>query len=149
MYNYAKLYCKIHVYIKLAGVPPNPAKRIVTASSNNVKYDPKMLSNMTELLQTNIMKAVALMFAATLDCYQRGIKSDEHKPKCLQLLENVFKDISYDVIRLTLKVKIKSLAQEFHAAFCEADLQPYKTDKVIRDRLDMLKQQSQHQINDK
>ena len=38
---------------------------------------------MTVLLQTNSMKAVALMF----DCYQRGIKLDEQKQKYLHLLE--------------------------------------------------------------
>ena len=138
----------VHNYIKLAGVQANPAKRIVTLLSNKVKYDPKILSNMTELLQTNRMEAIALMFEATLDCYQRAIKSDKHKQKCLQLLENIFKDISYNIIRSTLKIKIKSMAQEFHAAFCDADLDPYKSDKVIRDRLDILKQQLQHQIND-
>ena len=94
------------------------------------------------------MKAKARMFEATLDCYQRGIKSDEHEQKCLQLLQNVFKDISYNVIRSTLKVKIKSMVQEFHIAFCDADLDPYKSEKVITDRLNILKQQLKHQIND-
>tara|TARA_B000000565_G_scaffold9507_1_gene7250 strand:- start:1657 stop:2595 length:939 start_codon:yes stop_codon:yes gene_type:complete len=137
-----------HNYIKLAGVQANPAKRIVTLLSNKTKYDPKILSNMTDLLQTNRMEAIALMFEATIDCYQRGIKSDKYKQKYLQLLESVFKDISYNIIRSTLKVKIKSIAQEFHAAFCDADLDPYKADKVIRDRLNILNQQLQHQIND-
>ena len=89
----------VHNYIKSAGVQANPAKRIVMLLSNKIKYDPKILSNMTELLQTNRMEAIALMFEATLDCYQRGIKSDKHKQKCLQLLENIFKDISYNIIR--------------------------------------------------
>ena len=80
----------LHDYIKLAGVQADPAKRIVTLLSKEMKYDPKMLSITTELLQTNRMKAIALMFEATLDCYQRGIKSDKHEQNCLQLLENVF-----------------------------------------------------------
>ena len=41
------------------------------------------------------------------------------------------------------------MAKEFHAAFCDADLDPYKSDKVIKERLNILKQQLQHQINDK
>ena len=138
----------LHNYIKLAGVQANPAKRIVTLSSNKMKCDPKMLSNMRELLQTNRMEGISLMFEATLDCYQGGNKSDEHEQKCLQLLKKALKDISHNIIGSTLKVKIKSMAQEFHAAFCDADLDPYKADKVIRDRLDVLKQQLQHQIND-
>ena len=40
------------------------------------------------------------------------------------------------------------MAQELHAAFCDADLDPYKSDEVIRDCLDMLKQQLQHQIKE-
>ena len=40
------------------------------------------------------------------------------------------------------------MTQEFHAVFCDADLDSYKSDKVIRDRLYILKQQLQHQIND-
>ena len=59
-------------YIKLTSVLANPAKRIVTLSSNEVKCDPQMLSNMTEISQTNRMKAMALMFEAIFDCYQRG-----------------------------------------------------------------------------
>ena len=38
-----------------------------------------MLSNMTELSQTNRMRAIALMFEATLECYQCGTKSDKHQ----------------------------------------------------------------------
>ena len=41
------------------------------------------------------------------------------------------------------------MAQEFYEAFCDADLDPYKSDKVIKDRLDLYKQQLQHQTNKK
>ena len=84
----------VHNYIKLACVQANSAKHIETLLSNQIKYDSKRLLNMTELLQTNRMEAIALTFEATLDCYQRGIICDEHEQKCLQLLENAFKDIS-------------------------------------------------------
>ena len=73
---------------------------------------------MTELLQTNRIKAVALMFEATLDCYQRGVKSDEQKQKHLHLLEKVFKDISYNIIRSKLQVKIKSTFGATHILAC-------------------------------
>ena len=43
-----------------------------------------------------ISQNVALISEATLDCYQRGVKSDEKKQKCLQLLEKVLKDASHD-----------------------------------------------------
>ena len=107
----------VHDYNELDGVQANSAKHIVTLLSNELKYDSKMRVNMTELLQTNRMRAVALLVEATLDCYHCGIKSDEQKQKCLQLLANVFKDTSRNNIRSTLKVKIKSVAQEFPAAF--------------------------------
>ena len=81
----------VHNSIELAGRPANPAKRIVTLLSNEMKYDPKILSNVTELLQTNRMKAIAFMFEATIDCYQRGIKPDKQNQKCLQSLDKVFK----------------------------------------------------------
>ena len=139
----------VHNYIKLAGVQATPERRIATLLSNEVKYDPKILSNMTDLLQRNRRQAIVFMFEATLDCHQRGIKSDVHEQNCLQLLETVLKDISYNIIRSTLKKKIKSMAQEFHAAFCNADLDLHKADKIIVDRLNVLKQQLQHQINDK
>ena len=45
----------VHIHIKSAGVQANPAKRIVTLLTNEMKHDPKILSNMTELLQTNRM----------------------------------------------------------------------------------------------
>ena len=57
------------------------------------------------------------------------------------------KDVSYNVIRSTLKVKIESMAQEFHAAFCNADLESYNAHKIIKDRSNRLKQQVQHQVN--
>ena len=40
------------------------------------------------------------------------------------------------------------MTQEFDAAFCNADLDPYIADKVIKDRFDILKQQLQLGIND-
>ena len=42
--------------------------------ANKQKYEPKLLSNISELLQTNRMEALALMFEATHNCYQRSIK---------------------------------------------------------------------------
>ena len=45
---------------------------------------------------------------------------------CIQTLEKVFKNISYDIIKSTLKVKIKSMVHKFHAAFCDEDLDPYR-----------------------
>ena len=100
----------VHNHVKLAGVQAKSAKRIITLLANKSKYDPKTLSNMTELLQTNAMKAIALLFKATLNCYERVIKSDEQKRKHLHFLEKAFKDISGSTIRSTLKVKIKSMA---------------------------------------
>ena len=129
----------VHNFIKLAGVQANPAKRIVALLANKPKYDPKSLSNMTELLQTNHMEAVALMFEATFDCYQRAAKSDKQRNDLLPILENTFKDIAYNILKATLKVQIKSIAQEFHAAFCDVDLDPYNADTNIRERLDILK----------
>ena len=38
----------VHNYIKLTGVQANSAKRKMIFSSNKSKYDPKILSNMTE-----------------------------------------------------------------------------------------------------
>ena len=93
---------------------------------------------MTELLyKQNQSRSVYV--EATSDCYQRGIKSGKHKQKCLQLLGKVFKNVSYNIIRSTLKAKIKRMAQEFHAAVCDADLDLYKSVKVMRDRLDAQK----------
>ena len=54
---------------------------------------------MTELLQTIRMEAIVLMFEATVECHQRGDKSDDYKQNCLQLLEKVLKDVSYNAIR--------------------------------------------------
>ena len=56
----------IHNVIKLANIQTNSAKCIVMLLSNKSKHDPKILSNMSELLQTNRMKALPLMFEATL-----------------------------------------------------------------------------------
>ena len=139
----------VHDYIKLAGVQANSAKRIMTLSSNESKYDPITSSNTTELLQTNRIEPVALMFEATLDCYQQGLKSGKNEQKHLQSLEDAVKDISYNVIKSTSKMKVKSMAQEYHSASCDVDMDPYKANKVVRDRFDLLKQQLQHQINDK
>ena len=138
----------IYNFIKLAGVKANPAKRIITLLSNKDKYDPKILSNMSELLQTNRFEPLALMFESTLDYYRRGIKSDPHKQQHIQTMENVFKNISYILIKSALNTKIQSIAQEFHATFCDVDMDPFQADKSIADRLDVLKQQLQHQLND-
>ena len=59
----------------------------------------------------------------------------------------MFKDITYDINTPALKVKIESKAQELHATFFDADLNFHDADKAMRDRLNMLEQQLQHQIN--
>lgn len=138
----------VHNYMRTSGVHANPPKRVVQLLAKKVKYDPKILSNMSELLQTNRMEILALMFESTFDWYQRNIKNDNKKQIKLHLLENIFKNIAYDILKSTLKVKIKSMAQEFHAVFCDPDLNPYNADKEIRNRFNVIKQQLQHQIND-
>ena len=52
----------VYNFIKLSGVQANSAKRIVILLSNKTKYDPKILSNMSDLLQINCMEALAFMF---------------------------------------------------------------------------------------
>ena len=137
----------VHNFIKLAGVQANPAKRIITLLANKQKYDPKLLSNISELLQTNRMEPLALMFEATYDCYQRSIKKDADNQQYKDAIKNVFKNIAYNVIKSSLKIKTSSMAQEFHATFCDADLDPMKADKNIEDRFKILTQQLQHQID--
>ena len=137
----------VHNFIKLAGVQANSAKRIIMLLSNKQKYEPKLLSNISELLQTNRMEPLALMFEATRDFYQRAIKKDDNNHQYKQSLQNVFKNIAYNIMQSSLKIKISSMAQEFHATFCDADLDPIKADKNIEERLKILTQQLQHQIN--
>ena len=71
----------MHDYINLAGVQAKSSKLIVTSLSNKSKPDPKTLSNMTELLQTNGIKTIAHVFEATFDRHQRCIGSDAWKQK--------------------------------------------------------------------
>ena len=40
------------------------------------------------------------------------------------------------------------MAQEFYAALCDADLDPFDADAITRDHVNALKQQLQHQMND-
>ena len=96
----------------------------MTLSSNEWKYNAKILLNITELLQINRIKSVVLMFEATLDCYQRGHEPSNQKQMYLHTLENVFKDVSYVDDGSSSKISIKSMAQEFNAAFCDPDVDP-------------------------
>ena len=137
----------VHNFIKLAGVQANSAKRIVMLLSNKQKYEPKLLSNISELLQTNRMEPLALMFEATRDCYQRGVRKDIDNQQYKQSIQNVFKNIAYNIMQSSLKIKISSMAQEFHATFCDADLDPMNADKNIEERFKILNQQLQHQID--
>ena len=137
----------VHNFIKLAGVQANSAKRIIKISSNKQKYEQKLLSNTPELLQTNRMEPLALMFEATRDCYHRSVKKDVDNQQYKQSIQNVFKNIAYNIIQSSLKIKISSMAQEFHAIFCDVDLDPTKADKNIEERFKILNQQLQHQID--
>ena len=138
----------IHNFIKLAGAQATPAKRIILLLSNKDKYDPKCLSNMSELLQTNRLEPLALMFVSTLEYYRRNYKTDSNYTQNILTLEETFKSIAYNILTSAVHVKIKSLAQDFHAAFCDADLDPHNADKSLSDRFNILNQQLQHQIND-
>ena len=137
----------VHNFIRITGVHANAAKRIIMLLSNKSKYDPKVLSNMSELLQTNRLEPLALMFVATLDYYKRSIKTDNQHQQHIQCLENTFKNIAQNIMQSSLKIKLSSMAQEFHATFCDIDLDPKKADKNIEDRFNVLKQQLQHQLD--
>ena len=129
-----------HDCIKLAGVQANSAKRIITSLSCNSKYDQKVLANMTDSLWTNRIKPVALIFKATLNGFQRGLKPGNQKQKHIRSSDNVFKNASHDVISFTLKVKITvRMWSPCCILWCR-----YDANEAMRDRSELLKQQHQH-----
>ena len=106
-------------HIKLAGVQENSAKRIATSLSHELTDDPKLLSKVTELLQTNESgkRAVALMLQAMLDCPQRGPTPAEPEQKRIYSLRKPSKDVSCNVIRSMLNLKLKTGSKNFKLDF--------------------------------
>ena len=137
----------IHNFIKLAGVHAMPAKRIITLLSDKDKYDPKLLSNMSDLLNTNRFEPLAILYVAIKQYYMRYITSNNKNALASHALQIVFNNIANDILETATAVHIKSMAQEVHAMFSDPDLDPYKADEVLKERFTILRQQLQHQIN--
>ena len=61
--------------IKLAGGHAIPAKVVITLLANKEKYDPKLLSNMSDLLNTNRFEPIAILYVAIKQYYTRYMTS--------------------------------------------------------------------------
>ena len=139
----------IHNFIKFAGANSISTKKIISLLSNKGKYDQKLLSNVSDLLYSNRLEPLAIMFVATEEYYCKNIKPNINQQQNIHLLKEAFKNIAYNIIKNAVYIKIKSMAQEFHASFCDPELKPHTADDAIIQRFNILKQQLQHQIDDK
>ena len=137
----------IHNFIKLAGVHAIPAKIIISLLANKDKYDPKLLSNMSDLLNTNRFEPLAILYVAIKQYYMRYMTSRYKNKLSSQQLTLVFNNIANEILETATSVHIKSIAQEMHAMFSDPELDPLEADKVLKERFTVLKQQLQHQIN--
>ena len=138
----------IHQYIKTAGVKARPAKRILALLSEKGKYEPKILSNLSDMLNTNRFEPITIMIVAIKHHFLKYYKSINRNNNMTRSLESVFNNISFYILKTAMSVHIKSIAQEIHAVFNDPDLDPLKADQEVKDRLDSLNQQLQHQIKE-
>ena len=59
----------------------------------------------------------------------------------------MFNNVANEILETAMSLHVKSMAQEMHAMFSDPDLDPLKADDVLKERLTVLKQWLQHQIN--
>ena len=138
----------IYNYIKLAGVKADPMKKVITLLANKDKFEPKLLSDVSQFLSSNRIEAFALVYNASLDYLERNVKNDVNKSIKIKKLREVFKQIAFKVLQSIPQIKVSSMSKEFHAMICNADMNPYTANDTISQRFDILSQQLQHQIDD-
>ena len=138
----------IYEHLKLAGVKADPLKRIISLMANKEKFDPKILSDVSQLVSTNYFEAFALLYNSLFGYVQRNVKNDINKSIKLKKLESVFKEIAFITLQSVNHIKISSLNKEFHALMCDSDINIYNAHNIIKERFNILSQRLQHQVDD-
>ena len=119
------------IFQLLAGVH-NASKRIITSSSIEDEYDPKLLSNVSDLLNTNRFEPLVILHIAKKQHYMRQVTSKNDKNNLSsEYLSMVFNNIANKILETAMSLHVKSMAQETHATFSNPDLGPLKADKVL------------------
>ena len=138
----------VYEYIKLAGVKADPVKQLIRMLSNEEKFDPKILSDLSTLAVHDRMIVFAILFNSHYDHLKRNIKKDINKSQKLTALENEFKDIAFVTLQSIPQTKISSMNKEYHAIMCNPDTNPYRLNDAMKARFNILNQKLQHQVDE-
>ena len=138
----------IYEFLKLAGVKADPLKRIISLMAKTDKFDPKILSDVSQLVSTNHFEAFALLYNSFYGYVQRNVKNDSNKALKLKKLEAVFKEIAFITLQSVTHIKVSSMNKEFHALKCDSDMNIYNAHNTIKERFNILSQRLQHQIDE-
>ena len=138
----------IYEHVKLAGVKADSMKKIITLLANKENFDPKILSDVSQLIDKDVIEGLALLFNSYRGYIRRNVRNDTNKSLKLKRLDDEFKDISFKIMTSIPHIRLSSMGKEFHAMMCDADVNPFKAHKIIDSRFDILAQKLQHQIDD-
>ena len=131
----------VYAYIKLAGVKADSIKRIIQLLSGKDKFEPKILSDLSQFTRFNRIENLALLYNAYRSYVAENLKNNVHKERKLNTLGTVFKDISFTV-------KISSLNEKFQSIMCDPVINPFGANEMIEKRFENLNQKLQHQTDD-
>ena len=126
--------------VKLARVRVDPIKRIIQLLSGKEKFDPKTLSDVSQLNCFSKIEVLLIMFRVQKAYIARNIKIDANKHRKLNLLDTVFKKIAYTVLLSIGTTKISSMNEEFPAIMCDPEVNAFNANSVIKERFDILDQ---------
>ena len=138
----------LYEYIKLAGVKADALKKMVSLLLDKKQFQPKLLSDVSLVVSKNRIEGLAMVYNAYRQFMFKNIKNDINKEKNKKLLQEVFDKIAFLILSSIPQIKISSMAKEFHAMICNADINPFEANKVIKKRFDILGQKLQHQVDE-
>ena len=138
----------LYDHIKVAGVKADALKRMVCLLMNKKQFQPKLLSDVSQIAAPNRIEGLAMIYNA-FHCFMfNDIKNDINKEKKKKVLQEVFNRIAFLILSHIPQIKISSMAKEFHAMVCDGDINPFHADKIIKNRFDILAQKLQHQVDE-
>ena len=138
----------LYDHIKVAGVKADALKRMVSLLLNKKQFQPKLLSDTTQIIASNRIEGFAMVYKAIYYYMFNNIKNDVNRDEKRKILQEVFNKIAFLILSHIPQIKISSMAKEFHAMVCDSDVNPFRSDEIIKKRFDILAQKLQHQVDE-
>ena len=101
----------LYEHIKIAGVKADALKTMIGLILDKKPFQPKLLSDVSQVVSTNRIEGLAMVFNAWFGFLLKELKNDINKDRKRKLLQEVFNKMAFSILSSIPQIKISSMGK--------------------------------------